>query len=81
MKYKEKIEKCSVRIDTTEENKEAVYMTIAPMYKICPMCLRKYVWNPDVGQLMCPYCGKKGIPGIDELPRKIFKKNVWKKRK
>ena len=56
-------------------------MTIAPMYKICPMCLRKYVWNPDVGQLMCPSCGKKGIPGIDELPRKIFKKNVWKKRK
>lgn len=31
-------------------------MTILPMYKKCSACGKKYIWNPDVGQITCPYC-------------------------
>ncbi|WP_182435139.1 hypothetical protein [Lachnospira eligens] len=55
-------------------------MTIKPIYKTCPICLRKYSWNPDIGQMWCPYCGKKGIPGLDELSRRIFKRDSEKRR-
>ena len=44
-------------------------MTIKPIYKTCPICLRQYSWNPDIGQMWCPNCGKKGIPGINESKR------------
>jgi endogenous inhibitor of DNA gyrase (YacG/DUF329 family) len=57
-----------------------VVMTIKPIYKTCPICLRKYSWNPDIGQMWCPYCGKKGIPGLDELSRRIFKRDSEKRR-
>lgn len=57
-----------------------VVMTIKPIYKTCPICLRKYSWNPDIGQMWCPYCGKKGILGLDELSRKIFKRGSEKRR-
>lgn len=55
-------------------------MTIKPIYKTCPICLRKYSWNPDIGQMWCPHCGKKGILGLDELSRKIFKRGSEKRR-
>ena len=61
-------------------NQEMMGMTMMPVYKRCPICLRKYSWNPDIGQLWCPYCGKKGIPGIEELPLKILKKTLWKRK-
>lgn len=41
----------------------------------------QYSWNPDIGQMWCPNCGKKGIPGINEIPINIFKKSIWKKKK
>ena len=31
-------------------------MTMIPMYKRCPICKKKYSWNPDVGQMFCPNC-------------------------
>lgn len=31
-------------------------MTILPMFKKCSACGKKYIWNPDVGQITCPYC-------------------------
>lgn len=31
-------------------------MTMAPIWKICPRCHRRYDWNPDVGRFGCPYC-------------------------
>lgn len=42
---------------------------------------KKYSWNPDIGQMWCPYCGKKGILGLDELSRKIFKRGSEKEDK
>lgn len=33
-------------------------MTYMPQYKICSKCKRRYSWNPDVGNLCCPYCHK-----------------------
>ncbi len=31
-------------------------MTMLPMRKTCSKCHRKYDWNPDVGNMLCPYC-------------------------
>ena len=31
-------------------------MSMLPMYKMCPVCKRRYSWNPDVGQMFCPRC-------------------------
>lgn len=31
-------------------------MSLRPMYKRCPRCKREYSWNPDVGNMACPYC-------------------------
>lgn len=33
-------------------------MTIIPIFKKCPICGEKYVWNPDI----CPYCHGLGKP-------------------
>lgn len=55
-------------------------MKSKPVYKRCPICKRKYSWNPDTGQIWCPYCGTQGIPGIDEVPKKI-KKVIFKNEK
>lgn len=35
-------------------------MSLLQEYKTCPKCHRKYSWNPDIGQLNCPYCLKAG---------------------
>lgn len=43
-------------------------MTMMPIYKICPKCKRKYSWNPDAGQMWCPYCGPLSIPGTGDIP-------------
>lgn len=37
-------------------------MTMVPMMKKCPKCHKKYNWNPDVGNFMCPYCHGLGTP-------------------
>ena len=37
-------------------------MTIIPIFKKCPICGEKYVWNPDVGKIICPYCHGLGKP-------------------
>lgn len=38
-------------------------MTMMPMYKKCPVCKRKYSWNPDVGKMFCPYCASHSEMG------------------
>lgn len=37
-------------------------MTIIPIFKNCPVCGKKYVWNPDIGKIICPYCNGLGKP-------------------
>lgn len=39
-------------------------MTIMPMFKICPKCKRRYSWNPDAGNMWCPYCGLLSVTTI-----------------
>ena len=48
-------------------------MTIMPMFTICPKCKRKYSWNPDTGNMWCPYCGPLAAPTIIH---NLQKKNV-----
>ncbi len=36
-------------------------MSLFPMKKRCENCHRKYPFNPDVGQIACPYCGNLNI--------------------
>lgn len=55
-------------------------MTMMPMYKTCSKCKRKYSWNPDVGRMLCPYCGQLSVSGAEDiLWRKI--KDVFKGKK
>ncbi len=56
-------------------------MTMVPMYKKCPRCRRRYSWNPDAGQMWCPYCGLIGKPGLDDNPWKKIKDILKGKRK
>ncbi|MBO4415367.1 MAG: hypothetical protein J5824_05230 [Lachnospiraceae bacterium] len=42
-------------------------MSIVPMWKRCPKCHKKYSFNPDVGQLGCPNCGRIGLKDPDVL--------------
>ena len=35
-------------------------MTIIPIFKKCPVCGKKYVWNPDIGKTICPHCDGLG---------------------
>lgn len=38
-------------------------MSLRPVHRRCPVCKMMYSWNPDVGQIFCPYCiGKKAMP-------------------
>lgn len=46
-------------------------MSLFQMKKRCSKCHRKYSFNPDVGQIACPYCGNlnaggKILNGINE---------------
>lgn len=48
-------------------------MTIVPIWKICHKCHKQYSWNPDVGQMFCPYCsglGKKSATLLDIIVKK-----------
>lgn len=51
-------------------------MTIVPQYKICPRCKRRYSWNPDIGQMWCPFCGPKSTAGAGDIlwVKKMFEK-------
>lgn len=48
-------------------------MTMLSIWKKCPKCHRKYVWNPDVGNFNCPYCHGLGTQ-VGELVGSIFGK-------
>ena len=37
-------------------------------YKKCPICKRKYVFNPDTNQMWCPYCGPNSVLGTGDIP-------------
>lgn len=38
-------------------------MSIIAMYKTCETCNKTFLWNPDVGRMNCPRCGKPVIIG------------------
>ncbi len=48
-------------------------MTIMPIYKICPVCKKKYIWNPDVGRSVCSECRKKRRDKGIQLLTKLVK--------
>ncbi len=48
-------------------------MTVMPIYKICPVCKKKYIWNPDVGISMCIECRIKRCNKGIQLIRKLVK--------
>lgn len=52
-------------------------MSMMPIYKVCPRCRRRYLWNPDTGQTGCPNCGGMKKAGAKALG--AFLKNVMKK--
>ena len=58
-----------------------INMTMVPMYKKCPRCRRRYSWNPDVGQMRCPYCESLGQPGLGDNPWKKIGDILKGKRK
>ena len=33
-------------------------MSMKTVMKHCPKCKKPYFWNPDVGQIECPNCGR-----------------------
>ena len=45
-------------------------MTMIPIIKVCPLCGRKYSFNPDVGKLFCPYCGHRCGAPVDPAEKK-----------
>lgn len=54
-------------------------MSMVPEWKKCPVCHKKYSWNPDAGNLTCPYC--HGLPDPKkEMLKKIFGKFTDKKQ-
>lgn len=48
-------------------------MTMLPILKKCPLCGKKYSWNPDVGKFFCPHCSKSDEKPLDTIG-KLFKK-------
>ncbi|WP_075721741.1 hypothetical protein [Roseburia sp. 499] len=50
-------------------------MTMVPMMKRCPKCHRRFNWNPDVRNFICPYCRGLGNPGKTILEKILGKKN------
>lgn len=51
-------------------------MTIVPDFKKCPVCHKRYSWNPDVGRFFCPYCGGIGLKTAKDGIKNLFgKKN------
>lgn len=48
-------------------------MTMVPQYKKCPICRKYYSWNPDVGDMSCPNCGKEVRKKIWESVIKLSK--------
>lgn len=55
-----------------------IFMTIIMKLKKCPICKRKYPWNPDIGKTWCPHCGplsmvepeKKSINNLKDITEK-----------
>lgn len=43
-------------------------MSILSVFKKCPVCKKKYSWNPDAGQMWCPNCGPTSVPGMGDVP-------------
>lgn len=56
-------------------------MTIMPTWKICPICHKRYQWNPDVGKMYCPYCHGSGKAVTDILDKLFGKDGTSHKRK
>ena len=55
-------------------------MTLRPMYRKCPKCKKTYTWNPDVGKMFCPRCGRFDFiplpgttPEVYQILERIFK--------
>lgn len=54
-------------------------MTFMLMYKKCPVCKRKYSWNPDVGKMFCPYCSSFSEMGAPKSAGKRREENAKNK--
>ncbi|MCR5587621.1 MAG: hydrogenase maturation nickel metallochaperone HypA [Lachnospiraceae bacterium] len=55
-------------------------MTLVPEYRRCKNCGKRFSFNPDVGNIMCPYCGslmgkKNFLSGLTNLGSKKSSKN------
>ena len=48
-------------------------MTIIMKLKKCPICKRKYPWNPDVGRTWCPHCGPLSMVEPEKKSKKKLK--------
>lgn len=49
-------------------------MTMLPMYRNCPICKKRYSWNPDVGIMFCPRCKGSLFQKGSKILQKLFKK-------
>jgi len=56
-------------------------MSLFPMKKKCENCHRKYSFNPDIGQIACPYCGGLNMGGDIINGIKDKKHNKERKKK
>jgi uncharacterized Zn finger protein (UPF0148 family) len=36
-------------------------MSLRMMLRVCPKCHKTYSFNPDTGELFCPYCMGTGL--------------------
>lgn len=58
------------------------FMTLVPVFKKCPICKKKYSWNPGIGKMWCPDCGPMSAPGAGDIPwKKDERKNSFDSRK
>ncbi|MCR4610611.1 MAG: hypothetical protein K5644_01815 [Lachnospiraceae bacterium] len=53
-------------------------MSIMQTYKRCPICKRKYPFNPDIGKMWCPHCGPASMPGAGDIPWEGEEEAPWK---
>lgn len=49
-------------------------MSMKTVMKRCPKCKKPYFWNPDVGQIECPNCGR-----LSKLAKRNLQINYIKK--
>lgn len=52
-------------------------MTLVPMKRKCEKCKKEYIYNPDVGNIICPFCHGTGIViGEKKKPSGFLKRKM-----